>query len=186
MNVTFTGVPLCQRRDSRNLPPADEETQNRLRRVLEERNVVQVTGHEAMRDVPVRRAVIAVDVVIVHHRAAAVRVRRHVAGTRPRVVRVRLQPVAVALPEDEADRVVIGDQIVGDDPALAEFLTGPPRIDVAARSRRRLVVEEAAIEVARVRTDILDVQRQCREPAPAADPSSTGPCARSADRASGR
>ena len=72
---------------------------------------------------------------------------------------VRLQAVGVALAEDDAERVVIGDEIVRDDPALAEVLARPARVD-GARSWLGRVVEEAAIQVLRVGPDVLEIERR--------------------------
>jgi hypothetical protein len=73
-------------------------------------------------------------------------------------VRVSLEAIAHVLPENDAERVVVGDEIVLDDAPLPEVLARPPSVDVAGTGRR-LVVEEAPIEMAGVRTEVLKVER---------------------------
>src|SRR5947207_14776334 len=78
---------------------------------------------------------------------------------RPRIVRVRLQTMSHALAQDDADRVVVRNQIVLDDAPAAQALAGSPGIH-RSRTWLRRVVEEASIQVAGFRADVLQVERR--------------------------
>ena len=69
---------------------------------------------------------------------------------------VGLQPFVHPLTQSEGHRVVVGDEVVLDDAAAPEQRRRPSRIDRTGAWRRR-VVEEAAIEVARIGAEIPDV-----------------------------
>ena len=106
-----------QRRHASNLPSRDNVFQDRLRRVLEERHLVDIAGDEPVRHIPARGTVVGPDVVVVHRLAASVGVRGHIARARPGVVDVRLQALAHPAAQNHADRVVVGNQIVLNDAA---------------------------------------------------------------------
>src|SRR6476659_7323066 len=65
--------------------------------------------------------------------------------------------MAHAAAKDDADGIVIGDQIVLDDADAAELRRRPSRID-RARAGLWRVAEEAAIQVFRVRADVLEIE----------------------------
>src|SRR5262249_3606458 len=72
---------------------------------------------------------------------------------------VGLDAAAHALAQDDADSIVVSNQIVLNDAAAAEVFARPPWIHSAWTGLRR-VVEEAAIQMAGVRAQILEVE--CR------------------------
>src|SRR5688500_14267861 len=77
-----------------DLPAAQDVPKDRLLRVPEDGYLVEIAGDEPVRNAPVRRSVIPLDVEVIHRPAARVRVGAHGGAAGEGVVPARLQPLA--------------------------------------------------------------------------------------------